>query len=614
MKTVSATYKEHIKDTLRDRGYARIIVGDTPNWFSFNSSVVYPSSHDDASVSHDMTYNFTYYSNPDIIMNTNGERDVYATLEDHHTKVDGSMRFVPRLNGEEPIFSRGLTSKDLTTPVKVGFACSNATQNQPITSFEIQFGENYPRSFYIRFSSPTVQPYVYVNNNYSSKVKVQTNFGVTSSSVNICIGITDKAYSNGRIRIYSVGLNGGECLTNNELLNCSIHSTMSEVSAILPQSELEFSIWDTSDNFRLDNPNFDIDRFRGKRAAVAFGYTLPNNIIEWIAYTDHRITGLSKKGNTVTFSGIDEISFIDKKYYKAKIPNSSYDYGDLLAEVVYDLYNVGAVAIYDPDGCVNTTRLYNPAPLATCREILQMISNARQCTISLDKKYIALLNNNYQVDINVKQITNTAVDFTIGKSDMLSEPIIRDTGKISYIDVAYTLYTPVDTDKTTKIIDDHNSRFISDQTKTYTWTTPYVSVTPYRPSGYTISWTAYLYSVEMKPSGSYTYDFYANATGEYEISKPVVTVKVNDGELNTVTWDNPLIGDSLEATNLGNLMRSYFSQSLEYEYDTRGFPELEVGDVIYQENDFVQNMKVRITELTINFDGAFSGHMKVKRV
>lgn len=82
----------------------------------------------------------------------------------------------------------------------------------------------------------------------------------------------------------------------------------------------------------------------------------------------------------------------------------------------------------------------------------------------------------------------------------------------------------------------------------------------------------------------------------------------------TIKWENPLISDMTMANQLANWLADYYSSSIEYEYDTRGNPEIDATDIVYQENEFCDNMKVHIYRHTINFKQAFSGKIVARRM
>ena len=82
----------------------------------------------------------------------------------------------------------------------------------------------------------------------------------------------------------------------------------------------------------------------------------------------------------------------------------------------------------------------------------------------------------------------------------------------------------------------------------------------------------------------------------------------------TVKWKNPLISNTTMANELAAWLADYYTAGIEYEYDTRGNPELDATDIVYQENEFHDGMRVNIYRHTVNFKQAFSGRVTARRI
>ncbi len=91
-----------------------------------------------------------------------------------------------------------------------------------------------------------------------------------------------------------------------------------------------------------------------------------------------------------------------------------------------------------------------------------------------------------------------------------------------------------------------------------------------------------------------------------------ITKNINR-EGKTVTIDNPLVSTVQQAQDLANWIAEYYKVKVTYEYDTRGFPELDVNDYIFQENDFEEDMQSEVTGTTLTFNGAWRGKIKARR-
>lgn len=97
-----------------------------------------------------------------------------------------------------------------------------------------------------------------------------------------------------------------------------------------------------------------------------------------------------------------------------------------------------------------------------------------------------------------------------------------------------------------------------------------------------------------------------------------ITNKVFSKTLNTTgvieEWENPLIDGTdiaeLQAEWIGN----YFLNNVEYDITYRGEPRLDVGDIVFLENKYVENLQIQLYEHTLNFNsGALSGDIKARR-
>lgn len=82
----------------------------------------------------------------------------------------------------------------------------------------------------------------------------------------------------------------------------------------------------------------------------------------------------------------------------------------------------------------------------------------------------------------------------------------------------------------------------------------------------------------------------------------------------TIKWENPLISDMEMAADLAEWLGDYYANNIEYEYNTRGNPEIDANDIVYQENEFHEGMKVNIYRQTLNFNRSFSGKVTAHRI
>lgn len=125
-----------------------------------------------------------------------------------------------------------------------------------------------------------------------------------------------------------------------------------------------------------------------------------------------------------------------------------------------------------------------------------------------------------------------------------------------------------------------------------------------------VDWGNYYVTLKYKVSGEYRLEVQGF---RYKIVERYA-VKTLHARGKTVKWSNPLISDMTMATELAEWLGEYYSAGIEYEYDTRGNPEIDATDIVYQENEFYEGMKVNIYRHTVKFKQAFSGRVTARRI
>lgn len=129
-------------------------------------------------------------------------------------------------------------------------------------------------------------------------------------------------------------------------------------------------------------------------------------------------------------------------------------------------------------------------------------------------------------------------------------------------------------------------------------------------------------TITIVDSGSYyvTVEFGATGTFSLEIFGWVYNI-VERQVVNTlnargssIVWENPMIDNAQMASDLAEWIGDYYSAVVEYSYNTRGNPELDANDIVYQENDFYKELSVRVYRQTLKFNGSYSGTVNVRRI
>lgn len=125
-----------------------------------------------------------------------------------------------------------------------------------------------------------------------------------------------------------------------------------------------------------------------------------------------------------------------------------------------------------------------------------------------------------------------------------------------------------------------------------------------------VAWSNYFVTIKFNVTGSFKLEVQGY---RYKIVEKYATVSLN-ARGKTVKWKNPLINNTTMANELAAWLADYYTAGIEYEYDTRGNPELDATDIVYQENEFHDGMRVNIYRHTVNFKQAFSGRVTARRI
>lgn len=203
-----------------------------------------------------------------------------------------------------------------------------------------------------------------------------------------------------------------------------------------------------------------------------------------------------------------------------------------------------------------------------------------------------------------------ATNFVIRKEDMLSYPRMTKQETVKEIIVPYYTYRENST-KETVISEEVEAH--TNETKTFLFDEPLRQYSADLGGSQNniriVAKGAYYLTVEFKTTGKLSLNIYAYKYTKVE--SQVVKSLSNRGK--TIRWDNPLVSDSQTARELADWLGKYYSTKIEYEYTTRGNPELDVRDIIHQENDFQKNMLVDVHRHCIEFNQSFSGKITTRR-
>lgn len=215
-----------------------------------------------------------------------------------------------------------------------------------------------------------------------------------------------------------------------------------------------------------------------------------------------------------------------------------------------------------------------------------------------------------RIVLNRFSLSNVA-NFTMTRKDMTSSPKAIKQELIKEVIVPCYTYQPGTREEN---LVNEDVVITAGQVETYYMRDPSYG---YRPKlneqeglADVVDWGNYYVTLKYKVSGEYRLEVQGY---RYRIVERYAT-KTLHARGKTIKWANPLISDMTMANDLAEWLADYYTAGIEYEYNTRGNPEIDPTDIVFQENEFHEGMKVNIYRHTINFRQSFSGRVTARRI
>lgn len=203
------------------------------------------------------------------------------------------------------------------------------------------------------------------------------------------------------------------------------------------------------------------------------------------------------------------------------------------------------------------------------------------------------------------------VDFTMNRRDMTSSPKAIKQELIK--EVIVPCYTYQENNREENLVYE-DIDVVAGEVETYYIQDPSygykVKLDEVEGKATVVAWSNYFVTIKFNVTGSFKLEVQGY---RYKIVEKYATVSLN-ARGKTVKWKNPLISNITMANELAAWLVDYYTAGIEYEYDTRGNPELDATDIVYQENEFHDGMRVNIYRHTVNFKQAFSGRVTARRI
>lgn len=410
MQKVSTAYKESMKSALRDRGYIMISFGLINQEAQANATV------DDG--------DFAYFSNKNNVLGEHDDSIIYATLEEDHTKVDGSNYFLPK-ESVGGFYDTGIVSDDLISDVdSFSITISLNILATDVKGLTINFGENYPTDFDISNDSGTV---VEFRDNAESEFYTEEVFEDTTA---LTITVYAMKNTQSRLRIYNIKFGYGLVYYNNAISDSSLESYVSPICEDVPQIDFSVTLLNYDHYFNVDNPDSAINFLEtGQEMEVYHGYELPDGSIEWMLSAHLECSEWESDDYSATIRCVDSFRTMEDEYYKGNYSSTQVSFYDLAEEVFAD----AGIEEYYIDPHLKVLYTKNPIPRTTHKACLQIIANACRCVLYQSRDGIPQIKSSFEPERSI----------SVNEEETFSniENVLNDDEKIEYANLGtdYTL-------------------------------------------------------------------------------------------------------------------------------------------------------------------------------
>ena len=593
MYTVSNNYKTQINKSVRNISYLKV-----------NFGIV----EADASNNNTMSDNgHLFYSDLNNVDTGQNIEKRYLTFERNKFILDGK-NLLPQEIGTTTAYYQGFVSEEMSDAIGVFTVpptiTINFTTQYAFLGLTLRFNKifnSYPSELQIIGYNGGVENYnsiIYPTGYDFVHTDPVPTSGLFCDKLEIKFLKTAIPYRRAELSYIMFGIVA--TFTDAEIVDSTWTRNIDLLSASLPQNKFEFTIVDPDKNYNPENPT-GIWQYLEDRQPVWFqyGYELDDGTIEWLdgsnLYSNGEIRVDSESNlPTVTFTAESSLNALVDIYYRGKYHPSGISLYDLALDVL-DFANIpllqGGITPYDLDTALQSIYTTVPMPELPIKECLQLIANAGRCVINCDRVG----------KISIKRIDPDVSDFKFDFSNIMSAPVLD---KSPFLRDVETFVNGVSV--ANDIVEIHKSS-VSFGTETECRFT-------YEPSTeqtISVSGTLTIIGTPIYYAGSCIVTVVG--TGDVSITGKKLSYIKNSIIYNygingyNCPIQNVLLNTEADTIAYAEWIASIIARRNEYKVNDRGYPELDVGDLVLTDTMFSTSLQATIIGNKIKYNGGLSG-------
>lgn len=375
MQQVSAGYKKAMKQASRNKSYMRISLG-LINKAAQNTAVIKKGG-------------FTYFADTEKPLSTETVDRVYATLEKHFSKVDGSMYFLPRRASGAAYYNVGIVTEELCREgrepgILIRFHAEDPLDVKGLT---LEFGDAYP----VRLRVETDEGMTDYEND-SPQFRTEDTFNNTTFMRITAVEMVNGA---GRLRIHKILFGIGIIFDNEKILSAEMKSCISPISESLPSIDFSLTVENMDRYYNVDNEDSAINYMEtGQKMEVSYGYTLNDGSVEWVKGGTLYMQEWSADDKLAKFGAVDIFEYMQGEYKRGEYRPE----GITLYELAVDVFDDAGILPeqYWVDPYLKKIVVRNPMPMVKHKECLQLIANAGRSVVMQNRDGIIMIKSSFE--------------------------------------------------------------------------------------------------------------------------------------------------------------------------------------------------------------------------
>lgn len=608
MQTVTNEYVASMKSPLRERGYLQV-------------DVVFANSKATSTAVVSSSALASFSQTNSVITEPVKDRYTYTVLENDLIPADGTFYFPPE-NADDKGIDTGITGPDIDTAVTINISFGGETITN-VKGFQINFGKYYATAATAAFeyipsgNEAAYSQLITLKDGASPIWKTKVDIPEFNS---VTITVNSLCETGHRVRISAIVFGFIQSFDNEVITDATLTASQSPVAETLPQTDFTMNIIDTEGLF---NPTstFNLNDMLGEAMAsyVKYGYQLPSGTIEWLAPYKVYLNDWSYTGDEASLTFVDglrlwseSVSSDDYKTALIALDNSNPTsaeacYGVLQSTSFFANYT-NAMDGFQIDSSLSEYKISKRYVFSGyLKECLQKIANAAHSTLAVER----------DGTIKIYPHTDTTSVMTLDETMLLSTPITNVRENVTGLNVIWN--------KDTASIGERNAQLFTTKIESsdvgtltvtfdrWVWGNLKITIgdTRITTSDTSRNLDASHWRVSMSIFDT-DVGYTLTITG-FPCDSTEQTYSLQTGnQRNVLEWANPILLSS-EVESFAKWLWSW-EKGRTFTYNYRGNPELDCGDIITQQITDTYSITGIIEELTLSFNGAFSGTLKLREV